>query len=124
MEDTALFVGWGHTHPGREHHAQENFRTWAALLEELKEKGEIERYEHVMLAPYGGDLAGFTLVFGEQEKLALIQTREDMVKLRLKAALDHGTFMVVWAIAGAGFVKEMELFEELVTELEREPITV
>jgi len=121
MTDTALFVGWGGTHPGREHHAVATFREWIELLEDQKAAGEIERYEHVLLGPHGGELDGFTLVYGTPEKLAEIQRREDVHRLRLRAMADHAKFSVILATVGEEVVHEYERFEQVVTELELAP---
>jgi hypothetical protein len=120
MTDTALFVGWGGTYPGREHHAVATFKEWIALLEEQKAAGEIERFEHVLLGPHGGELDGFTLVYGTPEKLMLLQTREEVRRLRLRAFTDHAKFSVIEAIIGEAVVREYEEIEKVVDELERE----
>jgi hypothetical protein len=53
VKQTALFVGWGGVYPGREHFALEGFHQWVTILDELKEKGEIEDYLTVTLGPHG-----------------------------------------------------------------------
>jgi hypothetical protein len=120
MTDTALFVGWGGTYPGREHHAVATFKEWIELLEGQKAAGEIERFEHVLLGPHGGELDGFTLVYGKPEKLAALQMREEIHQLQLRAMADHAKFSVIPARVGETVVREYEQFEQIVTELERE----
>ena len=39
MRETALFVGWGRTHPGREIAALETFHEWTGILEQLSGQG-------------------------------------------------------------------------------------
>ena len=120
MSDTALFVGWGGTNPGREHHAVATFKQWIELLEEQKAAGDIDRFEHVMLGPHGGELDGFTLVYGEPEKLMQLQLRDEVRQLRLRAFADHAKFSVITALVGEAVVREYEAFEKVVGELERE----
>lgn len=121
MSDTALFIGWGGIYPGRERFARETFARWTTILKELKAEGEIEGFETVLLGPHGGELDGFTLVFGAPEKLAVLPMREDLHRLQMRATLDHAKFSVIWATTGEGVEREFQLFEETVSEYEREP---
>jgi len=121
MTDSALFVGWGGIYPGRERFARETFGKWTEILEELKAAGEIERFETVLLGPHGGELVGFTLVFGLPEKLATLPMREDLHRLQVRATLDHAKFSVIWAMTGDAVEREFQLFDETVLEYEREP---
>lgn len=120
----ALFIGWGGTHAGRERFALKHFAEWEAILTQLKADGEIERFETVELQPHGGELDGFTLVYGAPEKLAMILARDDLHRLRMRAALDHAKFGIVWATTGEGVEHEFALFEEALSEYEREPALV
>lgn len=124
MKETALFVGWGETHPGREHIAVKHFHEWGEKLETLKLEGLIEGFEHVLLAPHGGALDGFTLVYGEPEKLAMLLQREDMHRFEVRARQDHGHFSVIWAATGGRVPREVALVEEILPEYEREPALV
>jgi hypothetical protein len=121
MADTALFVGWGGTHPGREHQARRLFDEFLEILAELQKTGEIESYEPVLLGPHGGELDGFVLVRGEPSKLIALQLREDMNALRARARTHHAKFSVILAAIGEGAKRELVLFDEAVAELEREP---
>ena len=124
MGDTALFVGWGGTHPGREELARKTFAEFVEILNRLKAEGEIERFETVLLAPHGGELDGFTIVYGKPEKLAALPMREDLHRLRMRAMLDHAKFSVIPATVGEGVEHELELMHEIVSEYSREPVLV
>jgi hypothetical protein len=124
MGESALFVGWGGIYPGRERFARETFGKWTEVLEELKAAGEIERFETVLLGPHGGELVGFTLVFGLPEKLATLPMREDLHRLQVRATLDHAKFSVIWATTGDAVEREFQLFDETVLEYDREPALV
>ncbi len=124
MHDTALFIGWGGTHPGREEFAHKTFAEFVEILEGLKAAGEIERYETVLLAPHGGELDGFTLVYGEPEKLAALPMRDDLHRLRTRAMLDHTRFSVIFATVGEGVERELTLSREILSEYIREPALV
>lgn len=125
MKQTALFVGWGGVYPGREQFALDGFRQWVTILDELKEKGEIEDYLTVTLGPHGGELDGFTLVFGDPIKLMQITDREDMRRLRLLADREFAKFSMIPAITGERVEEEFKFYEEeILPILDRTPVTV
>ena len=124
MADTALFIGWGMTYPGREHQARKLFDETLAIFAELEKAGEIESFEPVLLGPHGGELDGFILVRGEPQKLIEMQMREDMERLRIRAQTHHGKFSVILATTGAGVTRSLALYDEAVAELERQPVQV
>jgi hypothetical protein len=121
---TALFVGWGHTHPGRESLAVKNFTEFIEKLTELKAMGEIDSFDPVLLSPHGGELKGFVLIHGTPEKLAALPMREDLHHLQLRAELDHGKFSVIWAVTGDRVSEEIETIGKLVSEYELQPALV
>jgi hypothetical protein len=124
MRDFGLFVGWGGTHPGRELMALKHFAEWEEILTRAKAEGEIEEFETVLLGPHGGELDGFTIVYGAPEKLFALQMREDLIALRAHAMLDHAKFSVIPAIVGEGVEKQLSLSREAITEYGREPVLV
>lgn len=124
MRDTALFVGWGQTYPGRESIALKHEAEWQEILVRAKAEGEIEDFETVLLGPHGGELNGFTLVYGTPEKLALLQAREDLLALRTRAILDHGKLSVIPAVIGDGVKEAYSRLEAALAEYEREPALV
>ena len=124
MRDFALFVGWGGTYPGREPVALKHFAEWEEILTRAKAEGEIEDFETVLLGPHGGELDGFTIVYGIPEKIFAFQMREDIVALRTRVTLDNAKFSIIPAIAGDGIEKQLLLYKEALAEYEREPVLV
>jgi hypothetical protein len=124
MRDFALFVGWGGTHPGREPFALKHFAEWEEILTRAKAEGAIEDFETVLLGPHGGELDGFTLVYGTPEKILALQMQEDLIGLRTRAMLDHAKFSVIPAIVGEGIERQFSLNKTALTEYEREPALV
>lgn len=121
MSDTVHFVGWGRTYPGRELAARKHYAEFVEILNRLEAEDEIERHETVLLSPHGGDLDGFTLIYGAPEKLAVLPMREDLHRLSREAELDHATFIVIPAITGERIEREFALLEEILPEYERAP---
>jgi hypothetical protein len=125
VKGSALYVGWGRVYPGREKVALDGYHEWIKLLEELKEQGEIEDFETVVLGPHGGELDGFTLVYGDPLTLMQITAREDMHLLQLRSERVFAKFVVVPAIVGERVEQEYKLVEdEILPVLERTPVPV
>jgi hypothetical protein len=120
---SVLFVGWSAPYPGLERRAITTFGEFLEALTELQAKGEIERFEAVMLPSYGGDLEGFVLVYGEQEKLAALPETERMHRLEVRAHTEHGKLVVIPAITGERVVQELAFREQLAEEAERELVS-
>ena len=125
MKETALFVGWGGTFPGRERTALETEKLFTEILEDLKASGEIEDYIPVLLGPHGGELDGFTLIIGDEAKLMQLTLREDLHKLQLRAQHEHAKFSVIPAIMGGRVEREYKIVEEEILPIfERTPVAV
>jgi hypothetical protein len=124
VKETALFVGWGRVYPGREQLALEKYHEWITLLEELKAEGEIEDFLTVTLAPHGGELDGFTLVFADPVKLMEITGRADMHKLQLLAEREFAKFSMIPCAVGEKVEKEFKLLEEEILPILERPVTV
>ncbi len=122
MANTALFLGWGGTYPGRERFARTTYAESIEVLNQLKAEGEIEDFQTVLLAPHGGELDGFTLIYGEPDKLATLQMRDALNRLQMRARLDHPKFSVIWAVTGDEVDSEFELFEEVAAEYEHQAV--
>ena len=116
MANAALFVGWGNAVRGRERQALAVFGEAAEYYTRLQQEGEIESFEPIFLEPHGGDLAGFFLVRGEQDKLARLRTDADFVRLNARAQLIVEGFGVVGAAVAAGIDEQMGYFQAAVEE--------
>lgn len=117
MADAALFVGWGNAVRGRERQALKVFGEAAEYYTRLQAAGEIESFEPIFLEPHGGDLAGFFLVRGDQEKLARLRTSTDFARLNARAGLIVEGFGVVGAAVASGIDEQMGYFQAAIEEL-------
>jgi hypothetical protein len=87
------------------------------LRARLQQQGEIEGFEPVFLEPHGGDLAGFFLVRGDQDKLARIRTSDEFRRLNIRATLITEHFGVVGAGLGERIATQLPIYNQQVEEL-------
>ena len=102
MATGVLFIGWGPTIPGREQQALKVFGEAVAYWTGLQQRGEITSFEPVALEPHGGELAGFTLLHGDQERLSQLRIDPAFVDLNTRAQLVVTNFGVVMGYIGEG----------------------
>ncbi len=100
MATGALFIGWGPNVQGRERQGLQVFNEAMQYWAGLQQRGEIESFEPVLLEPHGGDLYGFILIRGDQEKLARLRTDPEFLRLNTRAGLVVQNFGVVGAYVG------------------------
>src|SRR5262249_25029184 len=87
MADAGLFIGWGAPVRGREAKGLEIFNEALAYYGRLQQDGVIEGFETAILEPHGGDLQGFILLRGGEEKLAQLRVDDEFVRMSTRAAL-------------------------------------
>jgi hypothetical protein len=113
----ALFVGWGQVVRGREQLALQVFQETIAFYTQLQEDGRIASFDATLLAPHGGDLAGFLLMHGEQSSLDSIRASEEFVRLLGRAGAVVDNVGVVSAYTGDALGQVMGIFGALSQEL-------
>jgi len=117
--DFGLFIGFGLVKPGREKQALEVFAEAQQFNEKLKQRGEIDSYETVLLELHGGDLGGFTLLRGTADKLNRLRYQDqEFLGIVSRASLLVDDFGVVGATIGAGIQKQMGSFQEAIRSLQ------
>lgn len=112
MSQGALFVGWGAIIPGREKTASAVLGTAVEYLQKIKAQGTIESFDVVLLEPHGGELEGFVMVRGDQEKIALLRVGEDFQRVIVGVQLVHSKVSVVGAYTGKEIQSIMRLWDE------------
>jgi hypothetical protein len=80
MAESGLFIGFGHARMGREAAARKVLGETLAYFGRLRDGGEIETFETVVLGYNLSELAGFFLLRGDPEQLA---------RLSLSAEFSH-----------------------------------
>lgn len=100
MAQGALFVGWGSIVSGREQKAAQVFGEAMQYFGTLQQQGVIESMEVVGLEPHGGDLRGFFLLHGDEDKLAPLQHHDDFTRIIARASVVVENVGVVAALVG------------------------
>jgi hypothetical protein len=117
MPEAGLFVGWGDPITGREAKGLEVFGEALAYYAKAEQEGRIESHETVLLAPHGGDLAGFILVRGSQDQLTALRAEEEFERLNTRASLIVQNLGVIDAALGDGLENAISVYQTAVTDL-------
>jgi len=117
MADSGLFIGFGAPVRGRERQATKVFNEAFEYYARLQQEGEIESFEPVLLEPHGGELDGFFLLRGDQDKLARIRSSEEFERLTVRAQLIVENLGIVGAALGGRLMSQLAVFGGQVEEL-------
>jgi hypothetical protein len=117
MADSGLFIGFGAPVRGRERQATKVFNEAFEYYARLQQEGEIESFEPVLLEPHGGELDGFFLLRGDQDKLARIRSSEEFERLTVRGQLIIENLGFVGAALGGRLMSQLSMFGEQVEEL-------
>jgi hypothetical protein len=117
MADSGLFIGWGQVVRGREKRAVEVFNESVGYWGELQSEGKIESFEVVLLAPHGGDLAGFALLRGSAEQMAALRSDDEFERRTARADLIVERQGVVDAAVGEGIGRAMSIYQGEIDEI-------
>jgi len=112
-----LFLGWGPVVRGRELKALEVFQETLTYYGSLQEDGKIDSFEPVLLAPHGGDLAGFILLRGERTSLNAVRSSEEFQRLVTRAAAIVDDLGVIDGYTGEALGQQMARFASVSDEL-------
>jgi hypothetical protein len=117
MADAGLFIGWGAPVRGREAKGLEVFNESLAYYGRLQQEGVIDGFETAILEPHGGDLAGFILLRGSEDKLAHLRVDDEFVRMSTRAGLIVEGVGVVGASLGEGLEQAISTYQQAVSEL-------
>ena len=118
MADAALFIGWGQVVRGREKRAVQVFNESVEYWGGLQGDGKIEDFEVVLLAPHGGDLAGFALLRGSQDQMSALRADEEFERRITRADLIIDSQGVIDALVGEGIARGMGQYQAEVDDLD------
>ena len=117
MAGDALFLGWGPVVRGRELKALEVFQETLTYYGTLQQDGRIDSFEPVLLAPPGGELAGYILLRGARASLDQIRSSEEFRRLIARAAAVVDDVGVIDAYTGEALAEQMATFRAVSEEL-------
>jgi len=117
MADAGLFIGWGAPVRGREAKGLEVFSEALGYYGRLQQEGVIEGFETALLEPHGGDMQGFVLLRGSQERLAQLRVDDEFVRLSTRASLVVEGVGVVGAALGDGLEQTIGTYREAISDL-------
>jgi hypothetical protein len=117
MADSGLFIGFGASVRGRERQALKVFGEAFEYFSRLQQAGEIESFEPVALEPHGGDLSGFFLLRGDQDKLARVRDSDEFGRLTARGELIVDNLGVIGAVLGERLTAQLSVFNQQVEEL-------
>ena len=115
--DSALFIRWGATAPGRERKSVELFGESLMFLTRMVEEGRVASVEPFFLQPHGGDLEGFFVVRGDRDELNKMRGEDGFQRLQVRAQAVVQNFGVIEAITGENLNKHMAWFTEAAREV-------
>jgi hypothetical protein len=110
MANDIVLVGWNRAVAGREVDASELFGTVLGFYETQKKAGNITSYQNYFLQPHGGDLNGFTILQGEQEKLSHMIGSDEWLAIETRAIVIMQGFGVIRGVTGDKIQKVMGLY--------------
>jgi hypothetical protein len=117
MAGDALFLGWGPVVRGRELKALEVFQETLTYYGSLQQDGRIDSFEPVLLAPHGGELAGFIMLHGSRDSLDEIRSSDEFRRLVARAAAVVDDVGVIDAYTGEALAQQMGTFRTVSQEL-------
>jgi hypothetical protein len=112
----AIFIGWGPLVRGREQKAFEVFNDSVAYWGSLQQDGRIESVDVHLLAPHGGDLAGFALLKGDAAKLDELRRDDEFLRVNARANQVVDNLGVVDAVSGERLGQQMAIFQQVTQE--------
>ena len=101
----------------REAKGLEVFSEALAYYGRLQQEGVIEGFETAIPEPHGGDLHGFVLVRGSEERLAQLRVDDEFVRLSTRAGLIVEGVGVISAALGDGLEVTIGTYQQAISEL-------
>lgn len=112
----ALFIGWGPPARGREKQGLQVFQESVEYWGRLQQEGRIDRFDVTLLAPHGGDLSGFAVLYGDLQSLGEVRFGDEFERLLVRAASIVDQVGVVPAYTGEALGAQIQLFQAAADE--------
>jgi hypothetical protein len=116
MAEAALCQLWGAIVPGREKQAlnvyNDTMQYWAGLQQE----GKIERFDVTVLAPSGGDVAGFLVARGTAAQIDSLRRTKEYQQRTARVQLIASHLSVTDAYVDEGLAQIMGQYQEVIEQ--------
>ena len=112
MSINAVLFGWKRSLPGREPLSAQHFQDFMAYLQGLKQRGEIESFEPVLIQPYGGELNGFFYIKGDGAKLAALTASPEWLQHQIRGLMHLEGEAILRAATGPLVAEHMAMWTQ------------
>jgi hypothetical protein len=116
MAKGTLFIGFGMAYPGYQQKSLKLFATSVERWRDLEKQGVIDSFETVLLDYHAGDLAGFTLLHGDREKLNKLRMSPEFESAMQRAAVVLSHFGFVEAFSGEEVQRRLADYQKQAAE--------
>ena len=116
MAEAALCSVWGTAIPGREKQALKVFNETVQWWAGLQRDGKIERFDMTVLAPSGGDVAGFLVARGTAEQIDSLRRSKEYQQQLARALLIASHLSVTDAYVDEGLAQIMGQYQEVIEQ--------
>ena len=114
MAEAALSSVWGTAIPWREKQALKVFNETVQWWAGLQREGKIERFDVTVLAPSGGDVAGFLVARGTAEQIDSLRRSKEYQQQLARALLIASHLSVTDAYVDEGLAQIMSQYQEVI----------
>jgi hypothetical protein len=116
MAEAALCQVWGAPIPGREKQALNVYNETMQYWTGLQREGKIERFEVTVLAPSGGELAGFLVARGTADQMDSLRRSKEYQQRVARVQLVASHLSVADAYVDEGLAQIMAQFQEVIEQ--------
>ena len=118
MAEAGLWVAWGVPTTGRERKALALLIETEGFLSGLQQRGDIERFDRVVLKPQNIELGGFFLIQGSKDQIDALRRDPDFELWLNRVQLVADQVGIVDAWLGDGIAEAVALYEKALESLE------
>jgi len=116
MAEAALCTHWGTPIPGREKQALKVFNETVQWWAGVQQEGKIERFDVTVLAPSGGEVAGFLVARGTAEQIDSLRRSKEYQQQLARAQLIATHLSVTDAYVDEGLAQIMSQYQEVIEQ--------
>jgi len=114
MAEAALCTLWGSPVPGREKQALNVFNETVQWWAGLQQEGKIERFDVTVLAPSGGEVAGFLVARGTAEQIDSLRRSKEYQQHVARGQLVASHLSVARAYVDEGLAQFMGWYQKVI----------